>query len=97
MSAVSDNAAPQRHRPSGFLARVVHEPAAVAGGLIVLGFIAMALLAPWIAPYAPNASDWMAIRQPPDALHWFGTDDLGRDVLSRILYGSRASLGKSVV
>lgn len=97
MSAATNIAAPERRRPSGFLARALREPAAVAGGSIVLGFIAMALLAPWIAPYAPNASDWMAIRQPPDALHWFGTDDLGRDVLSRILFGSRASLAAGLV
>lgn len=97
MSAVSQAPVRQGRRASSFLARAVREPAAVAGGLIVLSFIVMALLAPWIAPYSPNASDWMAIRQPPDAGHWFGTDDLGRDVLSRILHGARASLAAGLV
>jgi peptide/nickel transport system permease protein len=45
-----------------------------------------------LAPYSPISSDWDAVRQAPSAAHWFGTDDLGRDVLSRVIYGSRASL-----
>jgi peptide/nickel transport system permease protein len=50
------------------------------------------VFAAWIAPYDPNAPDWLAIRAAPSAAHWFGTDDLGRDVLSRVIYGTRASL-----
>ncbi len=97
MSAVATGAAPARPRAAGFVVRVLHEPAALVGGLIVLFFIAVALAAPLIAPYDPNASDWMAIRQAPDAAHWFGTDDLGRDILSRIIYGTRASLAAGIV
>ena len=45
-----------------------------------------------IAPYDPIATSWTLVRKPPSALHWFGTDDLGRDILSRVIYGARASL-----
>jgi peptide/nickel transport system permease protein len=72
--------------------RLVREPAAIVGGFIIIAFLLAALLAPAVAPFDPNASDWMAIRQAPSGAHWFGTDDLGRDVLSRVIYGARASL-----
>ena len=67
------------------------------GAAIVLFFVVIAVFAPLIAPFDPNASDWMVIRQPSSAAHWFGTDDLGRDVLSRIIFGARASLAAGVV
>ncbi len=79
------------------LRRLVHTPSAVLGAAVVAGFIAAAVLAPWVAPYDPNASDWMVIREAPSAAHPFGTDDLGRDVLSRVIYGARASLGAGFV
>jgi peptide/nickel transport system permease protein len=63
----------------------------------VLFFVALAVLAPWIAPYDPNAPDWIAIRSAPSAAHWFGTDDLGRDVLSRVIFGTRPSLAAGVI
>lgn len=72
--------------------RLVREPAFIGGGSIVLLFVLAAIFAPLIAPYDPSASDWMAVRDAPSAAHWFGTDDLGRDVLSRVIYGARASL-----
>ena len=62
-------------------------------GLVVIAtFIVLALFAPWIVPYDPIATSWTLVRKPPSALHWFGTDDLGRDILSRVVYGARASL-----
>lgn len=62
-------------------------------GLTILGvMIIVAIFAPWIAPYDPLEGDFLAIRQPPSMSHWLGTDDLGRDVLSRIIYGARISL-----
>jgi len=67
------------------------------GGLVVLLFVAMALLAPWISPYDPIATSWGAIRKAPSAAHWFGTDEIGRDVLSRVIWGTRASLLAGVV
>lgn len=88
---------PARAQRQGFVARVMRQPAALIGGGIVMAFVLMALAAPLLAPYDPNAPDWLAIRQAPDAAHWFGTDDLGRDVLSRILFGARASIAAGVV
>jgi peptide/nickel transport system permease protein len=71
------------------------------GAMIALGvvvfFILLALLAPGIAPYDPLATSWSAIRKAPSATHWFGTDEIGRDVLSRVVWGSRASLLAGVV
>jgi peptide/nickel transport system permease protein len=70
---------------------------AMLGGLVVLLFVAMALLAPWISPYDPIATSWGAIRKAPSAAHWFGTDEIGRDVLSRVIWGTQASLLAGVV
>jgi peptide/nickel transport system permease protein len=70
-----------------------------AGGVIVIGWLMVALLAPWITPYPPDAVHVTQRLLPPSAIHWLGTDVLGRDVFSRLLYGSRLSLlaGFSVV
>ena len=65
---------------------------ALPGGAIVLVFIVLALLAPVIAPHDPYANDLMAMLMPPSASHPFGTDELGRDILSRVLFGARLSL-----
>jgi peptide/nickel transport system permease protein len=67
------------------------------GLLVVLGFVAMALLAPWLATHDPIAASWSAIRKAPTAEFWFGTDELGRDVFSRVVWGTRASLLAGVV
>ncbi|MEO6362756.1 MAG: ABC transporter permease [Caldimonas sp.] len=65
---------------------------AVAGGLVVVVFVLVAVFAPWLAPFDPIETSWSAIRKAPSAEHWFGTDDIGRDVLSRVVWGTRASL-----
>ncbi|WP_089175715.1 ABC transporter permease [Bosea sp. AS-1] len=88
-------AAPPRH-PAGLL-RVLREPSTLIGAAIVLFFIAVAVFAPALALYDPNAPDWMAIRAAPTPAHWFGTDDLGRDVLSRVIYGARTSLAAGII
>jgi len=62
------------------------------GGGIVLAWVLVALLAPWIAPYPPDAVDVSSRLLPPSAAHWMGTDTLGRDVFSRLLHGARLSL-----
>jgi peptide/nickel transport system permease protein len=71
------------------------------GAMVALGvvafFVLLALLAPEIAPQDPLATSWSAVRQAPSAAHWFGTDEIGRDVLSRVIFGSRASLLAGVV
>ena len=60
-------------------------------GVIVM-FIVVALFAPWIAPHDPLQTSWIAVRKPPSAMYLFGTDEIGRDVLSRVIWGARASL-----
>lgn len=77
--------------------RLRRRPIALVGLAIVVAFVAMALLAPWIAPFDPVQTSWSAIRKPPSAEHWFGTDEIGRDVLSRVIWGTRASLLAAVV
>jgi len=77
--------------------RLRREPSAIIGAIIIGFFVALAIFAPFIAPYDPNASDWMAVRDAPSLAHLLGTDDLGRDVLSRVIYGARASLAAGVV
>ena len=72
--------------------RLVRRRAALAGLAVVLFFITLAVLAPLVAPYDPLATDWAAVRKAPSAAHWFGTDEIGRDVLARVIWGSRASL-----
>ena len=72
---------------------------AAAGMVMVAIFVAVALFAPWIAPHSPSDLDLPSRLQPPSASHWFGTDELGRDILSRVIYGARISMlvGVSVV
>jgi peptide/nickel transport system permease protein len=77
--------------------RLRRRHAALLGLVVVLLFIALAVFAPWVSPQDPIATSWSAIRQAPSAQHWFGTDDIGRDVLSRVIWGTRASLLAGVV
>jgi len=67
------------------------------GLAIVTLFVVAALLAPIVAPADPIATNWGAIRKAPSALHWFGTDENGRDLLSRVIFGARASLQAGVI
>jgi peptide/nickel transport system permease protein len=67
-------------------------PATILAVVVVVLFVAVALLAPWIAPYDPLAQSYLRINAYPSAEHWLGTDQFGRDVLSRLLYGARNSL-----
>ena len=70
---------------------------AMIGLVVVALFVGAALFAPWLAPFDPIETSWSAIRKAPSAAHWFGTDDIGRDVFSRIVWGTRASLLAGVV
>jgi peptide/nickel transport system permease protein len=67
-------------------------PLATIGVVLVLLFVLCAIFAPWLAPYDPAQLDLTIRLQPPSPTHWFGTDELGRDILSRIIYGSRISM-----
>jgi oligopeptide transport system permease protein len=76
--------------------RLLRNPLAVIGGITVLVLAFAAILAPWIAPYDPIAQDLTAINQAPSREHWFGTDGLGRDIYSRLIWGARISLSVGV-
>lgn len=67
------------------------QPLGLIGAILLLGFVLMAIFAPVIAPYDPLAQDADRLLRP-SAEHWFGTDQLGRDILSRVIYGTRMSL-----
>ena len=79
------------------LRRFLARPVAVAGLVVIVVFVAVAVFAPLIAPYDPIATSWTAIRKAPSLAHWMGTDEDGRDVLSRVIFGARASLMAGVV
>ena len=72
--------------------RLLRRRGAMLGLLFVIFFVLLAIFAPYIAPYDPVATSWSAVRVPPSAEYWFGTDEIGRDVLSRVVWGARASL-----
>ena len=74
------------------LRRLLRRRGAMLGLVIVLIFIVLAVFAPLLAPYDPVATSWSAVRTAPSADYWFGTDEIGRDVLSRVIWGARASL-----
>jgi peptide/nickel transport system permease protein len=89
-SALDDWEAPMKK--SELWTRLWQNRMAMSGLVLVLGMFAVALLAPWLAPYDPNAIDLKQVLMPPSAAHLMGTDTLGRDVLSRIIYGAQISL-----
>ena len=70
---------------------------AMVGAAVVLGFVLLAVFAGFIAPQDPIATSWSDIRKAPSAAHWFGTDEIGRDVFSRVIWGTQASLLAGVV
>lgn len=70
----------------------VRSPAAKLGAVLLVLMVLSAILAPIIAPYGPNDMDLLAMKQGPSAAHWLGTDVMGRDLFSRLLYGGRYSL-----
>src|SRR6266702_1746501 len=74
------------------LRRLFRHKGAVVGLIVIATFTVLAVFASLIVPYDPIATSWTAVRKPPSALHWFGTDDLGRDIFARVIYGARASL-----
>ncbi len=79
------------------LRRFAQHRLAMFGLVVVVIFVAAAVLAPWLAPYDPLETSWSRLRQPPSWAHPFGTDENGRDVLSRVLHGARASLMAGVI
>jgi len=76
---------------------LMDRPPALLGGLILISFFVVAIACPWLAPYDPAVNDFGAVLSPPTLSHFLGTDELGRDVLSRALWGARSSLQAGVV
>ncbi|MEM5455041.1 MULTISPECIES: ABC transporter permease [Paraburkholderia] len=95
-AAASQTTALPRRKRRG-IAKFMRNRAAVFGAALVLLIVLMAVFAPWLSHYDPVQASFMTVRQAPSAVHWFGTDELGRDVLSRLLWGARASLLAGVV
>ncbi|WP_274649080.1 ABC transporter permease [Paenibacillus humicola] len=79
------------------LNKIVRNRLIVSGLLMVLVFIVIALVMPLFAPYSPFATDFSAALKAPGAAHWFGTDNLGRDVFSRVVWGAKESLGSGMI
>ena len=79
------------------LRRLWRRRGAMVGLAVIVFFVAIALAAPWISPHDPLATSWSAVRKAPGAEHLFGTDEIGRDVLSRVIWGARASLLAGVI
>ena len=77
--------------------RLVRRRGAMVGLVVIALIVLAAIFAPLIAPYDPAAQSWSAVRKPPSAAHWFGTDEVGRDLLTRVIYGARASLAAGVI
>ena len=88
---------PARARPPGVTRKLARNPSALVGAVLSGLFLGTAMMAPWLAPYDPVVPATDATLQPPSAGHPFGTDELGRDVLSRVVHGSRISLEVGVV
>lgn len=84
-------AAPKREKSRAWR-KMKRNKSALVGGVIVLFFALLAIAAPLLPIPDPIATSWTAIRKAPSAAHWLGTDDLGRDILSRMIWGARASL-----
>lgn len=101
MTAAADPAAaaevlPPRRRNRAW-AKFRRSPSALLGGIVVLFFVLVAVLAPVLPVPGPAETDWSAVRKPPSMAHPFGTDEIGRDVLSRMIWGAQASLLAGVV
>ena len=77
--------------------RLLQRKSAVLGLVIIVLFVLIAVFAPLITPYDPTQQSWTSIRKPPSSQHWFGTDESGRDLFSRVIFGARASLVAGVV
>ena len=84
-------------RRAGFIARLARDRIAMGAAIVLVLAALGAIFAPWIAPYDPYFTDMANVMAPPDGTHWFGTDNTGRDILSRVLYGMRNTLSMGVI
>ena len=90
-AAVADPIVTSARRPR-VARRVLRRPVALIATLVVAAFVVIALGAPYLAPFDPIKPDYRAVRKAPSGTHPLGTDEVGRDVLSRLIWGARASL-----
>ncbi|OBQ70396.1 ABC transporter permease [Mesorhizobium erdmanii] len=98
MSSVADASLSTPGRQRFVLLRaLLADPFTCVALILVTGFLVTALFAPWLAPYSPVKIDVLHKLQPPSAEHWFGTDHLGRDLLSRVIFGARTALTIAMV
>lgn len=94
---IADGLAGGEHRPivlgrAHLLRRLARDKVALVAALFLAAVVLIAAAAPWIAPYDPYYTDLTKVMQPPDDQHWFGTDGTGRDILSRVIFGTRNTL-----
>src|SRR5690349_15053767 len=94
MATLAIDAVPVRESSPGAraLRRLLRRRMAVIALAVIVFFLVVAIFAPWLSPQDPLATSWSAIRKAPSSAHWFGTDEIGRDVLARVIWGARASL-----
>src|SRR5262245_36397421 len=98
MSSVAEGAFTYRDRQRfPMLRALLADPVTAIALVLVVGFLITAAFAPWLAPYSPVKIDVLHKLQTPSAEHWLGTDHLGRDLLSRIIYGARTALTIAIV
>ena len=95
-TSIAAELSPRARRRRLMRKRFLRRPFAVIGLMIAVGFIVSAILAPWVAPYHPDTSDFNALLAHPSREHLLGTDELGRDVFSRLVWGARASIEAGV-
>ena len=89
---VADEAEDGAFARSGLLRRLARDRVASVAALLLIVIVLAALLAPWIAPFDPYLTDLTKVMQPPNEVNWLGTDNTGRDILSRIIFGTRNTL-----
>lgn len=93
MSAVDQVRVPQEPKFAGTIVKSVFlTPAGAIAVTVIILFAVVAIFAPWIAPHDPRAQSFLSVNAQPSSVYWLGTDQFGRDVLSRLIYGSRNSL-----
>ncbi|ETT44201.1 peptide ABC transporter permease [Paenibacillus sp. FSL R7-0337] len=96
-SAQGSPAKPAPAKPRTLLSLLLHNRLAAIGLTFILIWTVVAIFAPWLAPHDPFVTDMASKLQPPSGSHWFGTDNFGRDILSRVLYGARISIWTGLI
>lgn len=96
-SVVKKQSSPRVKNYKEMIERLFKNKLAVIGGVFTFILILIAIFAPWIVPHDPSFQDYTKILNGPSATHWFGTDEIGRDLFSRVIYGSRVSLQAGLI